>query len=404
MSKLHNFSWDDAPNLEGKFGAEFETQIEENISNTGDGNDENHDFNFGEGSEEEQEQGKKPVGKKKEEEEEEETYQFGFGNETEEDEESEEEDEEEEKSTTSKEKETSSKKEKSAKAEKLNSKGVLSFLKDKGLVELDESLNLDEMSEDEIEDQLEDVMDASNEAYFSEQVKDLPAVAKNLLKVAANGGDVNAYLATIASGVSSNLKKGMDLSTEANQELVMRNLLAKEGKDVEDIEHEIEFLKSKDRLASVAEKKYNKWEADVEKQEEELLEKETARKRQAKENVRKYRTELSDFLGKNKEVSSFSISVADKRELPAYIANPAYETPNGNSISEFQKDLFEVMKDNKKVVALAKILKSDFDFSKLIQKGANAALKDTKDKIQNAKPTPSGRTREPKRLIDFLDS
>lgn len=401
MSKLNNFSWDDAPNLEGKFGADFETQIEENISNAGDGNDENHDFNFGGSSEEEQEQEKKPVTKKKEEEEEE-NYQFGFGNETEEDEE--EEDEEEEKPANSKEKETSTQKEKSAKAEKLNSKGVLSFLKDKGLVELDESLNLDEMSEDEIEDQLEDVMDASNEAYFSEQVKDLPAVAKNLLKVAANGGDVNAYLATIASGVSSNLKKGMDLSSEANQELVMRNLLAKEGKDVEDIEHEIEFLKSKDKLASVAEKKYNKWEADVEKQEEDLLEKETARKRQAKENTRKYRTELSDFLGKNKEVSSFPISVADKRELPAYIANPAYETPNGNSISEFQKDLYEVMKDNKKVVALAKILKSDFDFSKLVQKGANAALKDTKDKIQNAKPTPSGRTREPKRLIDFLDS
>lgn len=401
MSKLNNFSWDDAPNLEGKFGADFETQIEENISNVGDGSDENHDFSFGEGSEEEQEQGKKPVTKEKEEEEEE-NYQFGFGNETEEDEE--EEDEEEEKPANSKEKETSTQKEKSAKAEKLNSKGVLSFLKDKGLVELDENLNLDEMSEDEIEDQLEDVMDASNEAYFSEQVKDLPTVAKNLLKVAANGGDVNAYLATVASGVSSNLKKGMDLSSESNQELVMRNLLAKEGKDVEDIEHEIEFLKSKDRLASVAEKKYNKWEADVEKQEEDLLEKETARKRQAKENTRKYRTELSDFLGKNKEVSSFSISVADKRELPAYIANPAYETPNGNSISEFQKDLYEVMKDNKKVVALAKILKSDFDFSKLVQKGANAALKDTKDKIQNTKPTPSGRTREPKRLIDFLDS
>lgn len=400
MSKLNNFSWDDAPNLEGKFGADFETQIEENISNVGDGNDENHDFSFGEGSEKEQEQEKKPVTKEKEEEEEED-YQFGFGNETEEDEE---EDEEEEKPKNSKEKETSTQKEKSAKAEKLNSKGVLSFLKDKGLVELDENLNLDEMSEDEIEDQLEDVMEASNEAYFSEQVKDLPAIAKNLLKVAANGGDVNAYLATVASGVSSNLKKGMDLSSESNQELVMRNLLAKEGKDAEDIEHEIEFLKSKDRLASVAEKKYNKWEADVEKQEEELLEKETARKRQSKENTRKYRTELSDFLGKNKEVSSFPISVADKRELPAYIANPAYETPNGNSISEFQKDLYEVMKDNKKVVALAKILKSDFDFSKLIQKGANAALKDTKDKIQNTKPTPSGRTREPKRLIDFLDS
>lgn len=398
MSKLNNFSWDDAPNLEGKFGEDFETQIEENKTKSEEGAGE-HNFNFGEGEEEGGNEGdsKKPVVKKEEEEPE---HSFSFGTDSEEEEDEEEEEEGSKKPNTDKSKDTS--KDKTTKVD-LNSKGVISFLKDKGLIDLDENLNLDEMSEDEIEDQLEDVIEASNEAYFADQVKELPPIAKNLLKIAASGGDVGAYIATVANGLTSNLKKGMDLSTEANQELVMRNLLAKEGKDAEDIEHEIEFLKSKDKLAGVAEKKYNKWEADVEKQEEDLLAKETARKKQAKENTRKYRTEISEFLGKAKDVASFPISITDKRDLPSYIANPVYETANGNAISEFQKDLYEVMKDNKKVVALAKILKSDFDFSKLVQKGAQAALKDTKDKLQNNTSAPNKRTREPRRLIDFLE-
>lgn len=398
MSKLNTFSWDNAPNLQGKFGEEFESQIDENISKEG---EESHDFSFGE--EEEEKPEKEKTSKKKEEENPEEEYEFGFGGSEEEEREGDEEEDEEEEEVEKTSKEKVFKKEKSAKAESLTPKGVVSFLKEKGFVELDENLNFDEMSDDEVEDQLEDLMEASNEAFFENQVKDLPTVAKNLLKVAANGGDVSSYLSSLASSMSGSLKKGMDLSTEEVQESVLRNILSQEGKDSEDIDHEIEFLKEKGRLSSVADRKYSKWEEDFEKKEANLVKEQSERRKAAKENTRKYRSELADFLSKNKEVSNFSISVADKRDLPSYIANPAYETPNGNSISEFQKDLFEVMKDNKKVVALAKILKSDFDFSKIMNKGATQALKDTKNKIQNQKPVYKGRTREPKRLIDFLD-
>lgn len=400
MSKLNSFSWDDS------FGDDFGKHIEESLEG-GAGQGE-HEFNFGGEQEEEKQEEDKDKGKKKPESEEDKAakYQFNFGDEEEEEkgeEEEQEEEEQEEEEDEQPDKSKTSKKPESKTGEKLNSKGVLSFLKNKGFIELDDNINIDEMTDDEIEDQLEDVMDASNETYFENQVKDLPPVAKNLLKVAASGGDVGKYLSTVVSGMTSTLKKGLDLSKESNQELVMRNLLAKEGKDAEDIEDEIEFLKSKERLATTAEKKYNKWEADVEKEEETILAQETERKRKAKEGTRKYRNDLTDFLGKTKEVSSFEITVNDKRELPSYIANPAYEAENGRPLSEFQKDLFEALKDNNKVVALAKILKSGFDFSKIVQKGANAALKDTKDKLQNQRQKPSGRAKQPKSLIDMLD-
>lgn len=398
MSKLNNFSWDDNPELQGKFGEDFEQGLEEIGDKEG---KEGHEPFVKKEETPEDGEGKNSNKQEKPDDdgdgtEEDKNHEFQFGGE--EDDSDEDESEKEKEKTPSK-----NEKQKAPVEGGVTPKGVVSFLKNKGFLDLNEEVDLESMSDAEVEDQIEDFIDASNEAFMESQIAELPDIAKNILKIAAKGGDVNKYLSSIATQSTGALKKGMDLSSEQNQENVLRSILASEGKEADEIEDEIEFLKSKNRLEAQAEKKYNKWLESKEEEESNLLKEETKRKSAAKENTRKYRGELGEFLGKNKEINSFNITATDKRDLPNYIANPAYETPNGNSISEFQKDLFEAMKDNNKVVVLAKILKSGFDFSKLIEKGASTAIKNTKDKIQSVKPNNIGKQRAPRRLIDMLD-
>lgn len=388
---IKDFTWDDSPETQKQHD-----DYEFDFSETGG----ELDTVKKEEKEEEEEEGVEKVEGKKTEAET--KHVFDFGNEGEDDEEDEEdEDEEEEDNKSTKSKATSKDSKQTA---QLNSKGVLTFLKSKGLADFDEDLKIEDLSDDEAEDQLEDYIESSNEKYMAEQVAALPEIAKNIIKLANKGGDVNSYLATLAQSASTGITKDLDLSKETNQEKVMRVMLASEGKDAEEIQDEIDFLKEKDKLESSAAKRFEKWKKKQDNLETEAVEKQAKAVALEKENNRKYRTSLTEVLSKSKEINSFNITPIDKKELPTYIANPAYETPTGKVISEFQKDLFEAMKDDKKVIALAKILKSNFDFSKIAQKGASAASKEIKDIIQNKKEASDSRTkRTPKRLIDLLD-
>lgn len=268
-------------------------------------------------------------------------------------------------------------------ATRVDSKSTLEFLKEKGLVdfELEEG---QELTEGLAENLLEDSWEKSVEAEVEATIKDLPKEVKDLIKFASKGGDVGELLGKMIANATSPINKNSDIESESVQIQAVTTDLLTQGYDQEYIDAQIEFLKDSNKLAGISKKAFDKivakQEAETSSEVQRISEQKEIRKRQARE----YKTNITTHIGGLNEVGGLPISKQDKTSLPTYISEPTVELQDGRVVSELQADLFKVMADKDKIVLLAKLLKSDFDFSAIARKQATTASRGIKEAVQNA--------------------
>lgn len=268
-------------------------------------------------------------------------------------------------------------------AVKVNSKSTLEFLKDKGLVdfELEEG---QELTEDLAENLLEDSWEQAVESEVEATIKDLPQEVKDLIKFASKGGDVGQLLAKMANNVTSGLNKDSDIESETVQIQAVTTDLLSQGYDQEYIDTQIEFLKESNKLEGISKKAFDKIIAKQAADTANEVEQATQQKEFRKKQAREYKTNITTHIGSLTEVGGLPVSKQDKAVLPTYISEPTVELQDGRVVSELQADLFKVMADKDKIVLLAKLLKSDFDFSAIARKQATTASRGIKEAVQNA--------------------
>lgn len=284
----------------------------------------------------------------------------------------------------------------------INNSGVANFLKEKGFLnfELEEGEELDEEKAFSL---IEDKFEESVDSKVEELMKTLPDDVKNLVKYAVNGGDLNSYLSNIASTTKS-ITKDLDLEDEKNQEFLVREKLKSQGEDDEYIQTQIDFLKEKDKLGDVAEKYFDKVIEEKEKRERELVEQQKEARKQAKENQIKFKKEISSLLEEKEEVKGLKFNKQDKRELPEYISSASIELQDGRTITPFYNDLFETLKDKDKTLLLAKLIKSDFDFSSIEKQAETKSTKQVKDNLERKNETSVKKgSSQPKRITDYFN-
>lgn len=264
-----------------------------------------------------------------------------------------------------------------------NSKQTLEFLKEKGLVdyELEEGKELtEELAENLLEDSWENALDTAIE----ETIKELPQEVKELIKFASKGGDVNQLLAKMATQAVSGINKNSDISSEEVQVAAISADLSSQGYDQEYIDSQIEFLKDSNKLEAIATKAFNKIVAKQEQETESEVTQAKLIQENRKKQAREYRSTITSHINTLSEVGGLPISKQDRSVLPSYISEPNVELQDGRVVSEMQADLFKVMADKDKITLLAKLLKSDFDFSAIARKQQTAATRDIKSKVENA--------------------
>lgn len=288
-------------------------------------------------------------------------------------------------------------------------KTTLAFLKEKGLVdyELEEG---QELSDDDAENILEDSWEASLEKEVEATIKDLPDELKQLIKFATKGGDVGDLLGKMVQHATSGINKNSDMENEDVQVLAVTMDLRNQGYDQEEIDSQIEFLKEKDKLEGIAKKAFDRI---VQAQEEETagqVERQKQVIEHKKKAARDYKTNITSHINSLDETGGLPISKQDKTTLPTYISEPNVELQDGRFVSEMQADLFKVMADKDKIVLLAKLLKTDFDFSAIERKKQTAAARGIKDEIQRADKTQGvtnsssgGHKPQKRNLVDYLD-
>lgn len=276
-------------------------------------------------------------------------------------------------------------------------KSLYSALKANGVFDEDDSS--EEESEEGInEDFLIDKIDNAVEKKFEDSIKSLPNELKNIIKFVHNGGDLNEILSQYSD--TAEILENVDLEDATDQEKVIRALLLDDGEDEELIESQIEFYKDSGKLKTVSNKLYNKWKENREAAIAENVERQEQARKQAIENQRRFKREISEYVSENKNIKGLSIGKADISELPEYIGNASVKLEDGRAITPFYRDLFESMKDKESLVILAKLVKNKFDFSDIKRDVVTKQTKEVKQDIQRQKRT----TKEAhKRLIDYLD-
>lgn len=285
---------------------------------------------------------------------------------------------------------------------------TVNFLQKKGLLNLDLEEGF-EITEENAEEILEDSFENTIEERIADKLQSLPGDVKNLMQYVLKGGSMQSYFAEVLDG-GINIDEDIDLTSERNQEAVVRAVLEMEGEDPEDIEERLEYFKDKGTLASVAERKLNKYNSEKQKAEEKALREQARAREEARRTERENRRKYATFLSEQKEIGDLPVPRKAKSELPGYVHEKSVELENGGRITPMQKELFyELPKNEKAYTQLAILLQNrnadgTFNFDLIAKKVETTVIKDVKDKVRRTNTTRGTSTTEVVRPTKSLSS
>lgn len=290
--------------------------------------------------------------------------------------------------------------------------------------EEDATFNFEDIDDDEEEEELldkksnneksedssdKDVDESDNfEKRLEEEIenifKDMPQELKNLNKYVIQGGNIKDFLSLVKD---SKIYRNIDLNDVNNQELVLRTSLEEEYDDEEYINSQIEYFKDSGKLQKAAEVHYKKWEKKDTKKQEELLLAEKLKKEKEKEEKLKTKNTYKNLIESKEEIKGLPISLKEKTELIPYLFDEVYVLPNKQVLTNFQKDLYESLQNEEKRILLAKLLRTNFDFTSIKVKEKTKIVKKIEDDLTRVKK-PSGSSINSKKvakksLADYLN-
>ena len=200
----------------------------------------------------------------------------------------------------------------------VNSKSTLAFLTEKGFINF-EAEEGKELTEEEAANVLEDSWENSIEEGIEDSIKGLPAEIQDLIRVASKNGDYKTLMQKMASGSNSGFDATSDIETEEVQILALTEDLRNQGYDAEEIETQIEFLKEKDKLATMGKKAFDKLVAKKEQDRKAYVKQVADQKETVKKNARDYKANLITHISAIDEVKGLTLNKKDKETLPSYI-------------------------------------------------------------------------------------
>ena len=171
----------------------------------------------------------------------------------------------------------------------------------------------------------------------------------------------------------------MDLAQEKNQVAVIKQALADQGFEAEDIDTEVERLKNYGDLESVATKHHKvlvKKEAQKLQQMEQKAEQELQQKQAIKNQyIQNVQSVLQDKL-KSKEFDGIPINPKLANELQDFLLVDKYKTASGETLTDFDKTILELKRPENhatkvKVALLLKILEKDPTLSTIQRTGVS---------------------------------
>ena len=190
------------------------------------------------------------------------------------------------------------------------------------------------------------------------------------------GADPKEYFSTYNNVVGF---AEMDLSQENNQVAIMKQALADQGFDTEDIDTEVERLKNYGDLESVS-AKHHKVLVKKEAQKLNQIEAQAERELQQKQAVRnQYINNVQGILDdklKAKEFDGIPLNPKLVNELQDFLLVDKWKTPSGETLSDFDRTILDLKRPENhamkvKVGLILKILEKDPTLSTIQKSGVS---------------------------------
>lgn len=290
---------------------------------------------------------------------------------------------------------------------------TLQYLLNKGLLDIEEELNFEELEPEEVKEIIQQGLEAKREQDIEERISSLPEEVKNLVKYSLEGGDYRKYVSAIAANADGRINEKIDLTNESNQELVVAEMLRRKGNDDEDIELQIEVLKDKGTLERYAKSKFEEWKRDKAEEQAKLIAQQEEQKRAQMQASKEAKMSVKNYLNSVQEIGSVPIPNNIKNTLPSYIHDRTVKLKDGSAISEFQRDLYYGLLQSKEgVLQMAVLLKNlnkertALDLGFVERNGGDKNAKQVRANIRRIDNTPPSRSKTPveraKTLIEML--
>ena len=253
-------------------------------------------------------------------------------------------------------------------------------LKDKGIfknVQLPEGENLTadrlfELQEEEIEAEVTNRLNSFGDRLGED--------GKHFLQYIQAGGKTSNYFDAIKE---YSLDLEGDLDDESYQDKIIRYKMQKEGRDEEEIEERLEYLGEKGKKKQVAERSLSVISKDIEEEKKEIIENIKKEKEELKERKRNYREALKSSIADINEINGIKVNKNEKEDIVDFLTRDAYTSNDGQTITEFQKRLYDVFNDTNKSILLAKMLMNDFDLSDFAKSIETKSIKKVRSNLEN---------------------
>ncbi len=259
-------------------------------------------------------------------------------------------------------------------------KAVLRHLNDEGLVDFEDSEDLEDKPE-LIFESVKNTIVKGIEDYK----ESIPDKGKKFLEYLEKGGDPDTYFEALQKPFKIS---DLDLSEEGDQETVVREFLKSQDYSQDEINETIADYKDSlilEKQALVASKKLDKVFA---KKEDELIKHQEAIKEQEKTQYITYINTLNDTIENSTELAGLPLTKKEKDQFRQYLL-----ATDKQGLTQYQKEVQENPVKTQLELAYLKFMK--YDFSKAIKKGETEATKKLKDIFKkNEKTVTSGRSVE----------
>lgn len=212
--------------------------------------------------------------------------------------------------------------------------------------------------------------------------KSLDEDAQAFVKFKLNGGNTRDFLDVYLK--ESELPEG-NIEDEDFQDEVIRYQLRQEDYDHDEIEDMLENLTNSGRKKQRAEKYYKRIEANLNKEKEQILLRQEQERKLAIEKENKYTEDVKKILTESKDLGGLKVTDKEKVDLFNFLTKRSVKVNDSYSVTGFQKKLADTINDKGKLVLLAKLLHSDFNFDSLKKQVETATTRKVRSNLENRK-------------------
>lgn len=281
---------------------------------------------------------------------------------------------------------------------------VLKDLKEQGIfkhVELEEGEDIDAERFAELQQEEYDTEIAARLETWATQELDPDAQA--FIKFKVQGGNTEDFFKEYSK--SSDIPEG-DIENESHQDAVIKYQLKQEGWSNDEIEDRLEYLENSGKKKDFAKRYDAKLKEQIEKNKSKLLEQAEEQKQKAKQVEDNFKASVKDALSEVNEVSGFKISQQDKGKIYDLLTKRNFKLSENQMITGFQKKMGDILQDTEKLILLAKLIDSDFDFTEMKKQIETKKVKEVKSNLQkhqSSKPSGFGSSTQGRSLADLFD-